>query len=253
MPLAQKNGVTLHLQELGEAGSPVVMLHGLLVGCLATWYFTTAPLLAKTHRVVLYDLRGHGRSERAKSGYDVATMSADLDAVVSELGSDKVTLVGHSYGAVVALRYALDHPDRVARLAIVERAAAAVAPRGAGLVPREEPGRDGRRAPGRPPGGPRPQRAPSGEARRITPFPRAGELALRRPAARARLRRRRAPDARLSGALRLRLAIELSPWSARARARTLPRARLVTIEGGHFLPVEAPHALGQALVEFLDG
>ena len=72
MPVSTRNGVRLHWQELGS-GPPLVMLHGLLVGSLATWYFTAAPALAARGHVVLYDLRGHGLSERAPSGYDVAT------------------------------------------------------------------------------------------------------------------------------------------------------------------------------------
>jgi pimeloyl-ACP methyl ester carboxylesterase len=91
-----------------------------LVGSLASWYFTAAPALARTHAVLLYDLRGHGRSERARRGYGVRSMAADLDAIAASLGSARLTLVGHSYGGLVALRFALDHPGRVERLALVE-------------------------------------------------------------------------------------------------------------------------------------
>ncbi|MGH7285457.1 MAG: alpha/beta fold hydrolase, partial [Polyangiaceae bacterium] len=60
MSLETRNGVALHVQRLGENGSPVVMLHGLFVGSMASWYFTAAPALAEKHRVLLYDLRGNG-------------------------------------------------------------------------------------------------------------------------------------------------------------------------------------------------
>lgn len=90
-----RNGVTLHIERLGETGSPVVMLHGLFVGSMASWYFTAAPALAESNRVLLYDLRGHGKSERARSGYDVRTMTADLEAVADAFAHDeKITLVG---------------------------------------------------------------------------------------------------------------------------------------------------------------
>ena len=112
------NGVALHVQELG-AGPPVVMVHGLLVGSLASWYFTAAPALARRHRVRLYDLRGHGRSAPAASGYDVATLAADLAAVAADLDGP-LDVVGHSWGALVALRFAIDHPARVRRIAVVE-------------------------------------------------------------------------------------------------------------------------------------
>jgi len=117
MPLVAANGLTFHVQELGE-GPPVVMLHGLLIGSLASWYFTAGPSLALTHRVRMFDLRGHGRSERAATGYDTRTLAGDLAALTADLPI--FDLVGHSWGALVALRFALDHPGRVRRLAIVE-------------------------------------------------------------------------------------------------------------------------------------
>jgi pimeloyl-ACP methyl ester carboxylesterase len=119
MPLVAANGVRLHVQEIGD-GPPVVLLHGLFIGSLASWYFTAAPTLARHHRVHLYDLRGHGRSERAPSGYDLGTLAADLAAVTADLGPGPIDLVGHSYGGLIALRYALDHQERVRRLVVVE-------------------------------------------------------------------------------------------------------------------------------------
>jgi pimeloyl-ACP methyl ester carboxylesterase len=118
MPAVAARELTFHVQELG-AGPPVVMLHGLLIGSLASWYFTAAPALSRTRRVRLFDLRGHGRSARARTGYDVRTMAGDLDAIAADLDGP-IDLVGHSWGALVALRFALDHPGRVRRLALVE-------------------------------------------------------------------------------------------------------------------------------------
>jgi len=101
------------------------MLHGLLLGNLASWYFTSAPALSETHAVTLYDLRGHGRSEKTLTGYDLDTMVADLAGVVEPWGEQTVSLVGHSFGALVALEYALRHPERVERLVLVEAPARA--------------------------------------------------------------------------------------------------------------------------------
>jgi len=117
VPTVTANGVATHVQELG-AGSPVVMTHGLIIGSLASWYFTAGPELAREHRVRMYDLRGHGRSARPATGYDTATLARDLDALTAEL--PQFDLVGHSWGGLVALRFALAHPERVRRLAIVE-------------------------------------------------------------------------------------------------------------------------------------
>ena len=118
MSFVTAGGVSLHVQELG-AGPPVVMIHGLLIGSLASWYFTAAPTLARRHRVRLYDLRGHGRSAHASTGYDVATLAADLVAITADLDGP-IDVVGHSWGGLIALRFAIDHPARVRRLAIVE-------------------------------------------------------------------------------------------------------------------------------------
>lgn len=120
MSLEAHDGITLHVERLGDKGSPVVMLHGLFVGSMASWYFTAAPALAAKHRVVLYDLRGHGKSERAATGYDLATMARDLGSVARGFEGEKVSLVGHSYGAVVALTWALANPARVDKLVLVD-------------------------------------------------------------------------------------------------------------------------------------
>jgi len=111
--------VRLHVQAMG-AGQPVVMLHGLLVGNLASWFFTTAPALAASHAVTLYDLRGHGRSDRPCGGYGVDSMVRDLYGLVDSQIGEPVSLVGHSYGALIALHYAMAYPERVRRLVLVE-------------------------------------------------------------------------------------------------------------------------------------
>ena len=74
-----------------------------------------AAALAPRLRVIRWDQRGCGRSER-RGPYSVARCAADLDAVRTGLGLKKTALFGHSWGATLALRYALDHPDRVSAL-----------------------------------------------------------------------------------------------------------------------------------------
>jgi len=107
--------------HLTGSGAPVVLLHGLFAASSASWYFTCAPGLSEHFRLLLYDLRGHGRTQRAKSGYDTATLQADLGALLDALSwNEPVSLVGHSYGGLIALAFALRHPDRVARLALVD-------------------------------------------------------------------------------------------------------------------------------------
>lgn len=77
-----------------------------------------ADALAGHVRVIRWDQRGCGRSER-RGPYSMARTAADLDAVRRHHGLDRMALLGHSWGAQLALRYALDHPDRVSRLVYV--------------------------------------------------------------------------------------------------------------------------------------
>lgn len=116
-------GVRLHVQRLGEPGrgTPAVFLHGLVMDNLSSWYFTLANAAARTTDVILYDLRGHGLSERPATGYTTGDMVADLAALLDELGvGQPVALVGNSFGGVVALAFARAFPERVDRIVLVD-------------------------------------------------------------------------------------------------------------------------------------
>jgi pimeloyl-ACP methyl ester carboxylesterase len=122
------NGVKLHVQRLTPpsgvtpSGETIVLIHGLIVDDLSSYYFTLAsPLAAAGHEVVIYDLRGHGLSERTPTGYALHDSVADLDALLSALAIDHpVHLVGNSYGGAVAIGMALAHPERVADVTMIE-------------------------------------------------------------------------------------------------------------------------------------
>jgi len=123
MGFIQCNGNNLNYQKLG-VGPQVVMCHGLVFGSIATWYFTAAATLASRFEVILYDQRGHGKSDLAASGYDLDTLTSDLDCLVTHFHKadrvEGVSLVGHSYGALVALNYALQHPGQVTKLVLID-------------------------------------------------------------------------------------------------------------------------------------
>ncbi|HEU5001857.1 MAG TPA: alpha/beta hydrolase [Actinomycetota bacterium] len=139
------NGVRLHVQRLGGTPAPglgpvgpggavcgpvhrgpqppfVVFIHGLFVDNMSSLYYSLAnPVAAAGCEVLLYDLRGHGRSERTPDGYTMDDSVADLVGLLDTLGVDRpVHVVGHSFGASIALRTGLQHPERVASLVLIE-------------------------------------------------------------------------------------------------------------------------------------
>lgn len=118
----QAGGVRLNVLRMGEAGPVVAMVHGLLIDNHASFYMTLAPELRKRARVVLYDLRGHGRSEQPPTGYTAEDMADDLHGMLEALGlgSEPLVLVGHSFGGHIALRYATLHPGRLSGLVLLE-------------------------------------------------------------------------------------------------------------------------------------
>ncbi|MCK8680618.1 alpha/beta fold hydrolase [Streptomyces lichenis] len=127
MVMVRAGGLLHHVARLGPEDAPgappvAVFLHGAFIDTLASFYFTLAPAFA-AHGwdTVMYDLRGHGRSERPPSGYRVEDFTADLDALLDALGlTEPVHLVGNSFGATLAFDFAVHHPDRVASLTAVE-------------------------------------------------------------------------------------------------------------------------------------
>lgn len=114
--------VTLRVRH-GGSGPPVLLIHG-HPRTHATWH-RVAPLLAEHHTVVCPDLRGYGQSTKAPTVEDHATyskraMAADLVTLMRKLGHESFHVVGHDRGAYVAHRLALDTPDAVSRLVILD-------------------------------------------------------------------------------------------------------------------------------------
>lgn len=137
MPEILARGLRFHIQRLGPwqregdaaasasrgASSPVVVfLHGLVMDNLSSLYFTLAGPAADRDDVLLYDLRGHGMSERPAVGYGLAEMVEDLDAVLLAAGADArpLVLVGNSFGGLLALAFAAKHPGRARGVALID-------------------------------------------------------------------------------------------------------------------------------------
>lgn len=118
----EARGITFHVVRLGGGEPTVLFLHGLVMDNLSSWYFTVANPVARVADVILFDLRGHGQTERPHDGYTVASLVADVDALLDRLVPDgrPVEIVGNSFGGLLALAYALAHPERVRGLALID-------------------------------------------------------------------------------------------------------------------------------------
>jgi 3-oxoadipate enol-lactonase len=108
--LLSLDGRSVHYEEAGS-GPSVVLVHG-LGGTLAIWEHVT-PALAEGFRVVAYDLRGSGSSERPPGPWSLDDLVADLGRVIDAHGLAPTALVGHSMAGGIALAYAARHPENV--------------------------------------------------------------------------------------------------------------------------------------------
>lgn len=119
---AQGGGVSIHYWERGAAtgdGPPVVLIHG-ANGNLRDWTFSIAPRIAERRRVIAMDRPGLGYSERpTEGGSDPRVQARSLRGAADALGAERPILVGHSWGAAVALAWALERPDDVAGVVVV--------------------------------------------------------------------------------------------------------------------------------------
>jgi proline iminopeptidase len=114
-PVVADDGRRLWAMSVG-AGDPLIACHG--GPGLWDTFGDAAVMLRDDLRVVRWDQRGCGRSER-RGPYSMARSVADLDAVRAHFGFGKAAVLGHSWGAQLALRYTLDHPERVSHLVYV--------------------------------------------------------------------------------------------------------------------------------------
>ena len=112
----QNAGARIHYLDSGgdDRGAPIVFVPGMTD--LADDYVEILPLFGR--RTVVVELRGHGRSSAPADGYDLATLSADVGAVVDAVTDGPVHVATFSRGTSYAIAWALDHPDRVRSIAI---------------------------------------------------------------------------------------------------------------------------------------
>ena len=108
----------LQQRQPSEDNIPIVLLHGL--GATAESWNLVAEQLCRERPVIAFDQRGHGQSEQAQDGYDLVTMAEDCIRGMAALGLGQVVLVGHGWGARVALVLAARHPALLSHLVLVD-------------------------------------------------------------------------------------------------------------------------------------
>jgi 3-oxoadipate enol-lactonase len=219
--LIEAGGIRLAYRVWGSPGAPpLVLLHALGEGA-ADWD-AVAPAFARHWRVYAPDLRGHGRSDWP-GGYSVELMAADVLGFLDALELNRVDLIGHSMGGLVAYLLARNHPERVRRLILEDVGA---------LLPRE------RVIPAR----------PDGEL----PYDWEMVLAIRRqiddpdPAWRERLERITAQTLIIGGGPRSHIPQD----QVAGLARRIAGARMETIAAGHLIHDADPEAFTRAVLTF---
>lgn len=121
MKTVQGGGGSILVEEHGEHGLPLLLVHG-MAGDVGFWGEMVSALGGR-HRLIIPELRGHGRSAPAHDGdYSIVAHAEDMLAVLDQLAVERVVVIGHSFGASVAIELAASAPDRVAGLVVVDGA-----------------------------------------------------------------------------------------------------------------------------------
>ena len=121
---AEVGDVSLHYVEAGDGDGPlIVLLHGFPEFWFG-WRLQIAPLAAAGYRVVAPDTRGYNLSSKPEDfeAYGVDLLAADIRALIGELGAESALVVGHDWGGSIAWTVAMNHPEVVDRLAILNAA-----------------------------------------------------------------------------------------------------------------------------------
>jgi len=116
MPTLQLRDIRLYYEVAGQ-GDPVVFIHGL--GSSARDWEYQVPFFAPRYRVVVFDVRGHGRSDKPPGPYSVPLFAQDAAALIRALEAAPAHVVGISMGGMIALQLAVDEPALVRSLVVV--------------------------------------------------------------------------------------------------------------------------------------
>ena len=115
MPRAEINGINIYYEIHGE-GEPAILANGIFMN--TTSWFGQLPEFSKHFKVILYDMRGQGQSDKPTTEYSFELHADDQKALLDYLGIEKVHHVGISYGAELGLQFALKYPERLKTLVV---------------------------------------------------------------------------------------------------------------------------------------
>jgi len=258
MNFIEVNGTALRYELSGSGERAVVLIHE-MGGTLESWD-GAAPLLAKRGRVLRYDTRGAGLSQKVRGALSIDTMTDDLIALMDATGSAEGALAGVAVGGAIALNTALRHPARVSAVVATSPAIAVAADRRAAVLARvdriEREGMGVAADESFASGYPTELR---GDMARFNAF-RARWLG-NDPASYATIYRMLAATD-LTGEL-ARIACPTlviggrfdrtrPPATAEPVARSIPGAQFKVLDSGHYMAVQTPELLAGAIAEFLD-
>jgi len=130
MPTIKHNGLEIEYEERGE-GEPVVLIHGGVVGAFYWEPLVDAMLEVSERRVITYNRRGFGRSSAGTDTVTFAAEAEDLKCLLDSLGLERTHLVGHSYGGAIGITLAIDRPEAVQSLTLMEAYPVFLLPSGA--------------------------------------------------------------------------------------------------------------------------
>jgi len=121
MPLIRiKKDLEINYTILNPTGlETITVVHGMF-GNLSQFYLSIGPELAKTYRVILYDLKSHGKSVRYPSGYDLDSFAEELILLLEALDISTSHLMGYSFGALVTLRAGVRYPHKIDKIIAME-------------------------------------------------------------------------------------------------------------------------------------
>ncbi len=116
MNFTSADGLTLHYERHGDSGPPLVFVHG-YTGDITDWQHQI-PEFSRTHRLLILDNRGHGRSQAPAdgSGFGIERMADDVEALAAHVGFDRYHLLGHSMGGAIVQEIALRSPTKLLSL-----------------------------------------------------------------------------------------------------------------------------------------